>query len=92
VETSTAGITTVDGIIPAVGKHIVSEQALAGGDEGICVEESAPGGVVVAGLEVIEACLWDNLVAMRPFLPQSWRLTSLMSRFLFTPSVVYALE
>ena len=41
-------------VVPAVGEHIIAEEALAGGGVGVGVDESADGGVVVAGLEVIE--------------------------------------
>ena len=44
-------------IIQAIGKHIIAENALAGGDEGVCAEEAAHFWVVIAGLEVIEAGL-----------------------------------
>ena len=43
-------------IVAAVGKHVIAEDALAGGDEGIGVDKSADGGVVITGLEIIEAC------------------------------------
>ncbi len=41
-------------IIVAICKHVIAQQALAGGDEGIGVDESAGSAVIVAGLEVIE--------------------------------------
>ena len=37
-------------IIEAIRKHIVAEETLAGGDEGIGVEETAPLGVIITGL------------------------------------------
>lgn len=40
----------------AVCKHVIAQEALAGGGESIRVDEAADGGVVVAGLEVIETC------------------------------------
>lgn len=43
-----------DGIIVAISKHIVAKDALTGRYEGVCAEESAELGIVVAGLEVIE--------------------------------------
>lgn len=42
-------------IITAIGKHIIAQQALAGGGEGIGIDESAEAGDVVAGLEVVQA-------------------------------------
>ena len=47
-------INVVDGIIAAIGKHIISKDTLTGGDEGVCIDESAPGGVVITGLEIIQ--------------------------------------
>ena len=44
-------------IIPAVRKHIVPEEALTGAGVAVGVEEAANGGVVVSGLQVIEARL-----------------------------------
>ena len=41
-------------IIEAIGEHVISQNALAGGDEGIGIEEAGEGGVVVAGLEVVK--------------------------------------
>ena len=41
-------------IIVAVGKHIIAQDTLAGGDEGIGVEEAALFGGVIAALEVIK--------------------------------------
>ena len=52
---ATRRITENDWIIIAVGKHIVAQDALAGGGEGVGIEEAGGGGVVVAGMEVIEA-------------------------------------
>ncbi len=45
---------SIYGVIPAVRKHIVSEQALAGGNENIGVDEAAPFGVVITALEIIQ--------------------------------------
>ena len=36
--------------IVAIGKHVIAEEALAGGDEGVGVEEAADGGVVITAL------------------------------------------
>ena len=40
---------------------------MAGGDEDIGVEETAPGGVVITGLEIIEAGFLDYVVAIALF-------------------------
>ena len=36
--------------IVAIHKHVIAEEALAGGDEGVGVEEAADGGVVITAL------------------------------------------
>ena len=42
-------------IIQAIGKHIIAENALAGGDEGVCADEAAHFRVVVSALQVVKA-------------------------------------
>ena len=37
-------------IIPAIGKHVIAQYALAGGDEGVGVEEATDCGIVIAAL------------------------------------------
>ena len=54
METSSAWITAICRIIPAVGKHIVAQEALAGGGKDVGVDESAEAGIVIAGLEVVQ--------------------------------------
>ena len=41
-------------IVATVRKHVIAQEALAGGDEGICVEESAPLGAIIPALEIIQ--------------------------------------
>ena len=48
-------ICVIDRIIGAVGEHVVTQHALAGGDKGVGVEEAANLGIVITALEVIEA-------------------------------------
>ena len=48
-------IATAYRIVAAVSEHVVAQQALAGGDEGIGVDKSADGGVVITALQIIEA-------------------------------------
>ena len=43
-------------VVTAIRKHIITEDALTGGYECICVEEPTNNGVVVAGLQIIEPC------------------------------------
>ena len=50
----TAIIKVVDRIISTIGKHIVTQEALAGAYKGIGIEESAEFGIVITGLEVIQ--------------------------------------
>ena len=54
-------------IIPAIRKHVIAENTLAGGDEGIGVEEATDLGIVISALEVIESQLLDSILAMTPF-------------------------
>ena len=56
------------GIVPAIGKHVIAEEALAGGDEGVGVDKSADGGVVITALQVIEAGILGGVLANAPFL------------------------
>ena len=44
-------------IVQTVGKHVIAENTLAGGNEGIGVEETAECGIVITALEVIETQL-----------------------------------
>ena len=39
--------------VHAIGKHVIAQQALSGGGEGIGVDESSESGGIVAGLEVV---------------------------------------
>ena len=52
-------------VIQTIREHVVSQEALTGGDEGVGVEEAAPGGVVVAGLQVVQAGLLVKGLAAR---------------------------
>ena len=58
----------ITGIVHTIRKHIVSEQALAGGNEYVGVEEPAPFGIVISALQVIQPGLWDMLVVTTLFL------------------------
>ena len=68
METSTTGIATVGRIIVAISKHIVAERALAGTGVTVCVDETTPLGVIVAGLEVIQPGVYGTLLTTGPFL------------------------
>ena len=52
-------------IIPAVRKHIVPQEALAGAAVGVCVEEALDDGIVISALQVIEARLFDCILPLR---------------------------
>ena len=54
MEAGSAGITAIDRIVQAVNIHIVANCALPRGNGGICIDKSAPLGVIVAGLEVVQ--------------------------------------
>ena len=45
----------VDWIIQTICKHIIAQQALAGGNEGVGVDEAAEFGVIISALEIIES-------------------------------------
>lgn len=55
---SAANVLSADRIIPAVGEHIVTEHPLAGGDEGIGIEESTDCGIVITGQQNHPHGLW----------------------------------
>ena len=67
----------ITGVIQTIRKHIVSEQALAGGDKGVGIEESAPSRVVITGLEIIEPGLWDRLVAINHIFSKAWIVSAI---------------
>ena len=46
----------VDWTVVAIGEHIATEDALAGGRVRISTDKPTPYGVIVAALQVIEAC------------------------------------
>ena len=48
-------IKTIDWIIPAIGKHVIAQEALAGGCEGIGIEKSADCWIVIPGLAVVHS-------------------------------------
>ena len=48
------GITQDHRTIVAIRKHVIAEGSLAGGDEGVGVDESAPGGIVITALEIVQ--------------------------------------
>ena len=58
-------ITAGNWIIPTVRKHIVPEEALAGAAVGVCVEEALDDGVVISGLQVVEARLRNCVLPLR---------------------------
>ena len=55
----------INRIIQTIREHIIAEEALAGGGVGVGVYEAAGGGVVVAGLEIIEPGILDRVIALR---------------------------
>ena len=57
------GVMEVDGIIIAIGKHVIAQKTLAGGGKRIRVDESAGFGVVITALEIIQAGLLGLLIA-----------------------------
>ena len=59
-------INTVHWVVQTVGKHIAAEQALAGGDEGIGIDESAQLGIIITALEIVESGLSSLTLAAGP--------------------------
>jgi hypothetical protein len=55
MEASATIVSTIHRIIKAISKHIIANNPLSSRSIGIRIEESADGGIVVSGLEVIEA-------------------------------------
>lgn len=58
-----AEIGSANGIVATVCKHITSSNTLAGRNEGIGIDKSTDGGVVISGLQVIEPGIGIVVVA-----------------------------
>ena len=63
----TTEISSANRIIAAVGEHVITEDALAGGNEGVGVDEAADLRIVITGLQVIEAGILVGILAKTPF-------------------------
>ena len=57
------GIDITDWIVQAIGKHIVAQDTLAGGNKGIGIDESADLGVIISALEIVEPRLFGAALA-----------------------------
>ena len=53
--------------VAAICKHVIAQDALAGGCVGVGVDESAQFGIIIAGLEVVERGLSVLGLTVRPF-------------------------
>ena len=62
-----AGITAHHGIIVTIRKHIITQQALAGGDIDISVEEAAYRGIIISALQVIQPGISEKPIAILSF-------------------------
>ena len=62
-----AGITAHYGIIVAIGKHIISQQALSGGDIDVRIEEAACSGIIISALQVIQPGILVKLLPIVQF-------------------------
>ena len=51
---TTGFIGIIHWIIVAISKHVIAQNSLAGGDEGVSVDESAPLGIVITALEIVQ--------------------------------------
>ncbi len=49
-----AMITILYRVIATVGKHVIAQYTLSGGNEHVSINESAQLGIVITGLEVVE--------------------------------------
>ena len=58
-------ICVVDRIIPAVGKHIVAEDALAGRNKDIGIDESTNLRIVIPALQVIQSGILSGRLAIQ---------------------------
>lgn len=58
------GIFTIGRIVPTIGVHVVAQEALAGGDEGVGIDKSAELGIVISGLEVVQLRFLGIVLAM----------------------------
>ena len=47
-------VTIIHRIIPAIGKHVIAQDALSCGGKGVGIEESAYFGIIISGLEIIQ--------------------------------------
>ena len=59
----------VDRVIPAVSKHIATEDTLACGDIGVGADKAAYRRVIILALQVIKACFLGGRLARTLFLP-----------------------
>ena len=50
-------IRVANGIIPTIGKHVIAQDALAGRNKCICIDESTQLGIIIAGLKIVETGL-----------------------------------
>ena len=62
------GIPIQHRIIITIGKHIISQQALAGGDVDISIEEAACCGIIISALQVIQPGISRKEIPLRHFL------------------------
>ena len=44
----------INRVIQAIDKHVIAQDPLAGGNEGVSIDESAPGGIVISALEIVQ--------------------------------------
>ena len=67
MEAVSARIRAVNGIIQAIGKHVITQDILTGTCIGIGIDESAQFGIVVTGLEVVERGLGVLVLSTMPY-------------------------
>lgn len=50
-----------------IGKHVISQQALAGGDIDVRIEEAAYRGIIISALQVIQPGISEKPIAILSF-------------------------
>ena len=53
--TFSRNVNTINWAVQTIGKHVIAQNALAGGGVGVGIEESTNGGVIIPGLQIIQA-------------------------------------
>jgi hypothetical protein len=63
------GVASADRVIATIGKHVITQHALAGGDEGVSIDETANLWIIITALQIIEPGILGRGLAKTPFYP-----------------------